>query len=343
MKNIAFLIILFFASCATEKTDNSTVQNEIDTSTIESNFEINLSENEALDFEKIRIYPIIATEAHIAEHAQLANFKNLKEAMDIQGFRITEKKPYGRFDDAGAINSLTVQNKSQDTVYLMAGDVVKGGNQDRVLAQDMVLPPRTLASIKVFCVEQNRWEYRDATDQEETAKQKKDRKVFAFSGYYNVVSNNIRRTVKEEKDQNSVWAAVGDLTTSNKAVSSTGTYTALEDSKEFTVERNRYLAFFEDKMDNVENVIGMVVVSGNEVLGTDIFNHPNLFKKQYKVLLHSYVTDAVTNGGKVKISAKVMESKASTIKINYERKLSKEKEGNSKFKYDGKIIHFSDL
>jgi hypothetical protein len=343
MKNIAFLITLFFASCVTEKTDNSTVQNEIDTSTIESNFEINLSENEALDFEKIRIYPIIATEAHIAEHAQLANFKNLKEAMDIQGFRITEKKPYGRFDDAGAINSLTVQNKSQDTVYLMAGDVVKGGNQDRVLAQDMVLPPRTLASIKVFCVEQNRWEYRDATDQEETAKQKKDRKVFAFSGYYNVVSNNIRRTVKEEKDQNSVWAAVGDLTTSNEAVSSTGTYTALEDSKEFTVERNRYLAFFEDKMDNVENVIGMVVVSGNEVLGTDIFNHPNLFKKQYKVLLHSYVTDAVTNGGKVKISAKVMESKASTIKINYERKLSKEKEGNSKFKYDGKIIHFSDL
>ena len=343
-------MILFFASCATEKSDNPTaktdhpiVENKIGTSTIESNFEIDLSKNEELDFEKIRVYPIIASENHIAEHAQFANFKNLKEAMDIQGFRITEKKPYGRFDDIDAVNSLTVQNKSQDTVYLMAGDVVKGGNQDRVLAQDMVLPPRTLASIEVFCVEQNRWEYRDATEQEETEKQKKDRKVFAFSGYYNVVSNDIRRTVKQEKDQNSVWAAVGDLTTNNKAVSSTGTYTALEDSKEFTVERNRYLAFFENKMDNVENVIGMVVVSGNEVLGTDIFNHPNLFKKQYKVLLHSYVTDAVTNGEKVKISDRVMESKAMKIKRNYDRKLSAEKEGNSKFKYDGKVIHFSDL
>lgn len=329
-------MILFFASCANEK-------NEIDTPTIESNFEIDLTENEELNFEKLRVYPIIASEEHIVEHAQLANFKNLKEAMDIQGFRITEKKPYGRFDDAGAINSLTVQNKSQDTVYLMAGDVVKGGNQDRVLAQDMVLPPRTLASIEVFCVEQNRWHYRDAGEQEETEKQKKDRKVFAFSGYYNVVSNNIRRTVKYEKNQNSVWAAVGDLTMNNKASSTTGTYTALEESKDYTIERNRYLAFFEDKMDNVDNVIGMVVVSGNKVLGTDIFNHPNLFKKQYKVLLHSYVTDAVTNGEKVKINDRVMKSKASTIERNYKRKLPGEKENNTKFKYDGKVIHFSDL
>ena len=336
-------MVLFFASCANEKKDNPTAKNETNSPQVESTFEIDLTKNEELDFEKIRIYPIIASEAHIAEHTQLANFKNLKEAMDIQGFRITEKKPYGRFDDAGAVNSLTVQNKSQDTVYLMAGDVVKGGNQDRVLAQDMVLPPRTLASIEVFCVEQNRWHYRDAGEQEETEKQKKDRKVFAFSGYYNVVSNNIRRTVKYEKNQNSVWAAVGDLTMNNKASSSTGTYTALEDSKDYTVERNKYLAFFEDKMNDVDNVIGMVVVSGDEVLGTDIFNHPNLFKKQYKVLLHSYVTDAVTNGEKVKISDRVMESKASTIVRNFQRRLPGAKENNTKFKYDGKVIHFSDL
>ncbi len=336
-------MILFFASCATEKNDNSTTKTDEKTPTTESNFEIDLTENEELDFEKLRVYPILASEEHIAEHAQLANFKNLKEAMEIQGFRITEKKPYGRFDDMGAVNSLTVQNKSQDTVYLMAGDVVKGGNQDRVLAQDMILPPRTLATIEVFCVEQNRWQYREAGEQEETEKQKKDRKVFAFSGYYNVVSNNIRRTVKHEKNQNSVWSAVGDLTMNNKASSSTGTYTALEDSKDYTVERNKYLAFFEDKMEDIDNVIGMVVVSGDKVLGTDIFNHPKLFKKQYKVLLHSYVTDAVTNGEKVKINDRVMASKASTILRNYDRRLPGEKESNTKFRYDGKVIHFSDL
>lgn len=343
MKKITFLVFLFFASCANEKTDNLTSKNKADDSSIESNFEIDLTENAELNFEKLRIYPILASEEHIAEHAQLANFKNLKEAMGIQGFRITEKKPFGRFDDTDAVNSLTVQNKSQDTVYLMAGDVVKGGNQDRVLAQDMVLPPRTLANIEVFCVEKNRWEYREVGDQEETEKQKQNRKVFAFSGYYNVVSNNIRRTVKHEKDQKSVWAAVGDLTMNNKASSSTGTYTALESSKDYTAERNKYLAFFEDKMDNVKNVIGIVVVSGDQVLGTDIFNHPNLFRKQYKVLLHSYVTDAVTNGEKVRINDRVMASKASTILRKYDRRLSVEKEVNTKFRYDGKVIHFSDL
>lgn len=338
-------MMLFFASCANESSNisPSSVDNDQSKHPNSSSFEIDLSSNEELTFEKLRIYPIIASEEHIADHASLGNFKNLKEAMEIKGFRITEKKPFGGSDDWDAVNALTVQNKSQDTVYLMAGDVVTGGNQDRVLAQDMVLPPRTLTNIKVFCVEKNRWYYREAGDNQETEKEKKDRRVFAFSGYYNVVSNNIRRTVKVNKNQEDVWAAVGQLTMNNKANSSTGTYAALEKSEDFTVKRNQYLAFFGDKMNHLENVIGMVAVSGNQVLGTDIFNHPNLFKKQYEVLLHSYVTDAISNGAEVNISDRVMESKAQTIKRKYHKKISGNDENNLKFRYDGKIVHFSDL
>lgn len=343
MKKIAFLMLLFFASCANEKTNHTISSSETNSSNHNSSFEIDLSSNEELNFEKLRLYPIIASEEHIEEHAALGNFKNLKEAMKINGFRITEKKPFGRSDDWDAVNSLTVQNKSQDTVYLMAGDVVTGGNQDRVLAQDMVLPPRTLTNIKVFCVEKNRWHYREADHEEETEKERKDRKVFAFSGYYNVVSNNIRRTVKLNDNQEDVWAAVGKLTMNNEANSSTGTYAALEKSEDFTVKRNQYLAYFGDKMNRFDKVIGMVAVSGDQVLGTDIFNHPNLFKKQYEVLLHSYITDAITNGKEVNISERVMASKAQTIKRKYHNKIAGNNENSLKFRYDGKIIHFSDL
>lgn len=341
MKKIAFLLMLFLASCTNEK-NNRTIDNN-STAATKSGFEVDLSENPELDYENLRIYPIVASEDHIAKHADIANYKNLKEAMDIQGFRITERKPFGRFDDSGAVNNLTIQNKSTDTIYLMAGDVVKGGNQDRVLAQDMVLPPRTLANIEVFCVEHGRWQYRGDDTEEETEIEKKNRKVYAFTGYYNVISNDIRKTVKFERDQKSVWAAVGNLTTSNNAISSTETYTALENSEDFTIERNKYLAYFEEKMENTDNVIGMVVVSGNEVLGTDIFNHPNLFKKQYKVLLHSYVTDAITNGKTVKISNSKMERYSKKVQRDYNRKLTKDKEQETKFRYNGKVIHFSHL
>ena len=39
-------------------------------------------------------------------------------------------------------------------------------------------------------------------------------------------------------------------------------------------------------------MVGMVVVRGNEVLGVDIFGHPDLFKRQYNSLLHGYVAEA---------------------------------------------------
>ena len=341
MKKIAFLLMLFLASCTIEKTNTTSDNNSNSTADLTSGFEVDLSENPELDYENLRVYPIIASEAHIAEHASMANYKNLKEAMDIKGFRITERKPFGRFDDSGAVNNLTVQNKSTDTIYLMAGDVVKGGNQDRVLAQDMVLPPRTLANIEVFCVEHGRWNYEG--EENETEEEKKNRKVYAFSGYYNVISNDIRRTVKFERDQSSVWAAVGDLTSTNNATSSTQTYTALENSVDFTIQRNKYLSYFENKMETTDDVIGMVVVSGNEVLGTDIFNHPNLFKKQYKVLLHSYVTDAITNGKSVKISTPKMKIYSKKIQRDYKRKLTNVKEQETKFRFDGKLVHFSHL
>lgn len=339
MKKLAFLFMLFLTACVNDKPTPTTANND---TTIDG-FEVDLTKDEALDFEKMRIYPILASDDHIAQHADLADYKNLKEAMEIKGFRITERKPFGRFEDSGAVNNLTVQNKSTETIYLMAGDVVKGGNQDRVLAQDMVLPPRTLANIEVFCVEHGRWQYQGDPEEELDEEAKKNKKVFAFTGYYNVVSNDIRKTVKHEKDQGMVWAAVGNLTTTHKATSTTETYTALEKSKDFTVERNKYLAYFEDKMEGKDNVVGMVVVSGNEVLGTDMFNHPNLFKKQYKVLLHSYVTDAITNGKEVKISERTLENYTSKIQRDYKRKMTNAKEQEVKFRYDGKIVHFSHL
>ena len=127
MKKLTFLLVLFLAACKTDKTTNSETITEANV----QNFEIDLTTNEELDFEKMRIYPIVASDEHIANHAELASYKNLKEAMDIKGFRITEAKPFGDFQDVNAVNNLTVQNKSKDTIYLMAGDVVQGGNQDR--------------------------------------------------------------------------------------------------------------------------------------------------------------------------------------------------------------------
>src|SRR5580692_4445370 len=67
--------------------------------------------------------------------------------------------------ETGSVNALTVENTGKDEVFVQAGDIVKGGQQDRVLSVDLLLPPRSgEVSIAAFCVESGRWTARGGED-----------------------------------------------------------------------------------------------------------------------------------------------------------------------------------
>jgi hypothetical protein len=308
-----------------------------------STLEVVTSDNPTLSHENLRIYPILASDAFVAANDAVANLKNLKEGMETKGFYVTEKKPFGRFEDEGAVNNLTIQNKSQDTIYMMQGDVVRGGNQDRILAQDMIVPPRTITNIPVYCVEKGRWQYRQEDIKEDDQEAEHKRKIYAFSGYYNVASSELRKTVRETRDQQSVWNKVGELTSKNNAKTSTGTYTGLENSKEFTERRDAYLAFFKGKLDEIDNCVGFVAVSGNKVVGCDVFGHPNLLIKQYEALMHGYVTDAVSNGQVVNFNKKQIESFAKKLDRNFKAAMIDRSGNKDIYIYEGQIVHYSSL
>ncbi|MEL6925169.1 MAG: DUF6569 family protein, partial [Bacteroidota bacterium] len=295
-----FILSAFFTvtfACNVENSEQTHLQKSEAT-----DFSVNIDYNAELDYENLRIYPIVATEAFVDAHTALASMKNIEEGLQTKGFRIMEKKPYGRFEDRGAVNNLTVQNKSDDPVYLMAGDVVQGGRQDRVIAEDAVIAARSFRDIPVYCVEQGRWSFQNESENEVTPA--KGSREVAFTGYYNVASNDLRRTVKYEQNQQKVWDKVSELSSINNASSATSAYAGLEQAEDFKTVRDQYLWFFGDKFDRAteERVVGIVAVSGHKVLGTDLFSHPTLFQKQYKALLHAYAIDAISNGKKVNIS-----------------------------------------
>lgn len=343
MKNFAFLCcVLFLVACSQNTSDSEETSTAATTTTsVEAPFSVN--KEMAVSHEHLRLYAIEAPDEHILKHHDLAGLKNLKEAININGFHITEKKPYGRFEDSEAVNLLTIQNKSKDTVYLMAGDVIKGGKQDRLIAQDMIVPPRTITDISVFCVEPNRWDYEGNPDETNEQVAARDKKIFAFTGYYNVASNEIRKTAKQTKDQKAVWAKVGEWTEANNASSESGSYTNLEQSEDYTSKRNEYLKVFLNDFKNTNNTVGIIAVSGDEILGADIFNHPDLFDKQFPGLLHSYITDAITKGAEIDVTDGKIDRYVAKIKRNYSKKLPGELEAESKFRYNGKVVHFTQL
>src|SRR5262249_30441907 len=68
--------------------------------------------------------------------------------------------------ETGRVNELMIENGGGEQIFIQAGDIVKGGKQDRVLTVSLVLPPRSgRVPIDSFCVEQGRWSARGSEDQ----------------------------------------------------------------------------------------------------------------------------------------------------------------------------------
>lgn len=320
----AITIITFFAACQSETPTQQSKKKP-------ANFTVQTDQKD-LQYENLRLLPIIASEDFIEQNAGATELLTLQEALVQDRFRITEQKPFGRREDEQAVNALLVQNKTEFPVFLLGGEVVQGGQQDRVIAQDAVIAARSLNNIPVFCVEPGRWNYHE-TEGEPTSSN--DKKIYAFNGYYNVASPPVRKSAQYEQDQQAVWKHVAAITKANDATTETGTYAGLEQSKSFTQTRDRYITFFKNKLNKTDKIIGIVAISGKEVIGVDVFAHPTLFQKQYEALLHSYSTHALTSGEPVEMSATGIELYIENLYEKYRK--------NAVPQYNGMVLHWGEL
>ena len=272
-------------------------------------------------YKNLVLYPILGGNQFVRESYK-ANYTLLEDALKQKKVVITEKDNTG-----GEVNQLYIENKSSDTVYVMAGEVIKGGKQDRVISDDRVLVPKSgKINLDVFCVEHNRWNY------------KSDRN---FSQYHSLSTNSVRKSAVKDKNQGDVWQKVADVTTKQNAQTSTGTYTALTNSGAFTNDLNAYMAYFTASFKNLPNCVGFVAISGDKVIGCDIFASTDMFNKQLKNLLQSYCTEAITSGK----TAAPDYNKVNSYLKNY---LAEEKgqdanidKVGTKYEYKGKKLHIN--
>ena len=231
---------------------------------------------QSFKYKNLILYPILGGN-HFVHESNNANYTSLEDALKSKKVKITEKESSG-----GQVNQLFIENTSMDTVYILAGEVVKGGKQDRVISDDKVLVPRSgKINIDVFCVEHNRWNY------------KSDRN---FSQYHSLSANSVRKSAVKEKNQVEVWQKVADVTSKQSAQTSTGTYTALSSAPAFTNDLNTYINYFTTSFKGLSNCVGFIGVSGDKIIGCDIFANTEMLKKQLKNLVQSYSTEAITNG-----------------------------------------------
>ena len=103
---------------------------------------------------------------------------------------------------------LIVENRSKSHVLLLAGEILLGGKQNRVLSEDILLPPASgPRNIGVYCVEQGRWAGRAHFDAKGS---------FAAPG--------LRSSVMEKAPQGRIWAEVERYARRAQAASPTQSY-----------------------------------------------------------------------------------------------------------------------
>jgi ARG and Rhodanese-Phosphatase-superfamily-associated Protein domain len=262
-----------------------------------NNLQVNFLETETavkiMTYQNLRLYPIYAKETFITQFKNVGKYMPLTEAIEKKKVLITEKK------NGGEVNDLVIENISHDTIIVICGDIVKGGKQDRIAQQDMLLKPKSgKRDMKVFCVESGRWQSRSNADALHTRANNaySAEKAEVFNGHFNKGSMGLRKVVEKYKDQSKVWSKVDEINNNNKTTTETKTYTAINSSNDYSKKLKGYVDFFRAKFDSDSNIIGVVVVSGDKVLGCDMFATPAIFKSQFVSLLYSYATEAILNG-----------------------------------------------
>jgi hypothetical protein len=147
----------------------------------------------------LTIFPVVAGKTH-----DTSEFLTLDEGIRSGEVEVTEvgkmhtmvRRPAQNYrPPSGAqVNTLVLVNNSKRPLILLAGEIVTGGKQDRVVGKDRIIAPESdPVDLSVFCVEPGRWV-------ESSAK---------FDTHAGAMAQpSVRKQAMAEKDQQKVWAEV---------------------------------------------------------------------------------------------------------------------------------------
>ncbi|HEV2057503.1 MAG TPA: DUF6569 family protein [Methylomirabilota bacterium] len=203
------------------------------------------------------------------EQAPALEVATLDEARKSGALLITER-------DQATVPELVVENRGKTHVLLLAGEILIGGKQNRVLREDILLPPWSgPRAIGVFCVEQGRWN--------------EGRKDFESKGSF--AQPALRSKLMERPDQGRVWDSVArSARAAEVPASPTGSYQAIyEDGKvqAHLGEVERGLPLRAPALAH-----GAAVFAGTSLLGLDFFHAPSLFGREWPKLLRAHAVEA---------------------------------------------------
>jgi len=258
----------------------------------------------------LTIFPVVADFSH-----DTSRFLTLDEGLRSGEVVVTEagkiqplirrpSRPIVQYGDQ--VNQLVLVNNSDRPLILLAGEIVTGGKQDRVVGKDRIVPPKSdPIDLSVFCVEPGRWV--------ETSG-----KFSAFNAL--MAQPSVRKRAMADKNQQQVWAEVrksadsinlGSMSLGGSAGGGTGGQLAIPAASPSSYARAMASPTAQSKVEAVaaplehsydkvmrelraRHAVGVVVAVNGEIIWADIFASTSLLEKYWPKLVRSYAAEAVT-------------------------------------------------
>ena len=251
---------------------------------------------------------------HGAQRQRARSFLTLQEALHQKKVVVYE---------TGNVNQLAIENFSGEDVYIQSGDIVKGGQQDRVFPDDFVLPKTSgRMPISSFCVEQGRWTRRGT--------ERADR----FSASADTLpTKSLKLAARKSENQQQVWEQVamarveitesavnydrtdgthlgtgvgggvggGVRTFSPPSASSTSMQLALE-NKKVTEATEAYIKHLSKIVESQPDAIGYAFAINGKLNSADVYASRELFARMWPKLLKASAIEAMAGRSREKSS-----------------------------------------
>jgi len=278
-------------------------------------------------YENITIFPVVSSSTQ-----DTSPFLTLDEGLSSGEVIVSEQGAAGlarsrdgrpaavpQYNNGASVNQLVLINRSKRPLLLLAGELVSGGKQDRIIGKDRIVPVGSEPlPLDVFCVEHGRWT--GASSQ--------------FGASKTIVHPSVREQAAVGQNQNEVWSAVRSGTlAAPKAVPSgaagraaapppppaalsaavigdaiatsapTQSYAKIYEHSRAGASVDEFVEELRKRFDREtlglkgERVVGVVVAYGGDVAWSDIFASGDLFEHYWSKLLRSYAVEALARPG----------------------------------------------
>lgn len=275
----------------------------------------------AVEFKNLKIIPVRPKKTGTPPK-EISNTVSLSEAMARGLVSVVERGS----SSVENVHWLSLYNNSDKNIFIASGEILAGGRQDRMVTKDtLVLARAGRIDLPVMCVEEERWSEKD--------------KKFT---YQKMANPHLRKVLDISKNQVLIWNEIHDQLTKDTVKNKTLSYLARGLDKKFAPRLQEYFSFFQQKFREADsNIVGIVCVSGDKVIGSDIFAGSNLFYGQLNALLQGYIEEAMVYGSKPALNdAGVKKYLDQFLKDEISQAEFVKKNGKI-FKVSGKVIHLT--